>query len=545
VLTPEKINALTKDELSTRLLRHPEYILQLKDPDEDLRKIALTERPDLISELHAPTEADYMAAVREDGLQLRHLLIPSNSLISEALRQNGIAIQYVQNPTRDQQKAAVLSDPFAIQHIKSPHADAIALALKSNGLAIQFIERPTEPQQLLAVKAHPSAISLIDQPTKKVLRAAIENNGLSIEFYDRPAEDLQLLAIESSPKGLAIRYITNPTPKAQEVAYFKNKANLKYLPSPTERVQLDAVNADPENVQWFKPSKKVQQELLKRVKSHPRIFDLVGRVDDKVMEELLDGRKFQEKAEKKLDLPEDLTLEQLRVYRFLDRRHQDETTYNDLKKEPWAKDSPLVPLLRKAAKKGIINKTILAKTRDKEPPSPEEGLGSLIHQADVYSMGFEDRDVFDQIQKAYAVGLTLKDLSELPKDLRVALKKIMREREDPYISHILTAAYVQYTLFGQNVWIHSVKVPALEVLESNKGFEWVPEWLLSKFIRDMRYRAYQKFYVPNSNLREQIYDDPEKVAEAYDTWAPAYLFTEVIIRGIHPLVNGKESWALI
>lgn len=541
----DKVNKMDQDRLKSELLKHPEYILLLKNSTEELRKIALTENPDLISELPVPSDLDYLTAIREDGLLIRHILVPSNKLVMEALSQNGLAIQYIPDPNKDQQKRAVLSDPFSLQFLKKPHADAITAALKENGLCIQFIKKPTEIQQLLAVRSHPSAISLIENPTKRVLEAAIEANGLSIEFCDKPSEELQLLAIRSSEKGLAIRYISEPTPKVQEEAYFKNKENLNFIPDPPEKVQLDAVTVNPDNVALFVPTKAVQELLLTFLKSRPRIFDLVDKVDPTVLKEVLKKSEFYEKIERKVDVPENMTLEQLRLLRFLERKNITSIPAYELKRQDWSKESKLIKtLLKKSAKeKGIISREMVIKTKDTVIPD-QEGLGELILNSKMYLGKFDDPCIFGKEQKAFILGISGKELQDLDKPLRIALKKQIKEQSEPYISHLLNVAYVQYTLLGQDVWIHTVRCPALNVLESRSGLYWVQRWVLAKFIREMRHRSYQKFYAPNSNLRQVLYGDDEKAAAPFDVWPSKALFNTKIIKAKHPLVNGKEAFCL-
>jgi len=542
-----QLNQTSKEKLIDLVQKRPEYILELKEPDRELRKIALMEKPELIKDLSAPTEDDFLDAVREDGLLLEFISSRPKKIIDEALRQNGESIQFVKSPTKQQQKAAVVSEPFAIQYLKDAEEEIKMQAVRGNGLAIQFLDKPSEALQLVAVKQHPSAISLIENPTKKCLTMAIETNGTSIEFVEDPDESLQLLAIENSDKAVALRYIKNPTPKVEREAYFRDKSLLCYLKNPTEDVQLDAIAADPTNILYLeKPTKKVQQLLLKSLDQHPDLLDQVKELDPKVLEEYEEQIAFQEKTERKMPIPEKLNSVQLKILRYMDLRHQDKVLKYDLRKEPWAEEKLVQRLMKRVKGKEITRKQVVEFRQNLDPKSK---LGEMILSEGRFAKVMIRDDVdalFTEDSSCFLVYLNPKHFEnyEIDEKLQEVLNQIVKEHKEPYASKLLSVGYVKYTLFKKDVWIDELGSQLLAAIPEAEGhaLDWLLQWVLDSFVREMRYRAYQKFYIPDNNLRQKLYElEPSSI---YEQLPEKALFQTLIVKGIDPLVNNKECWCL-
>jgi len=75
-----------------------------------------------------PSEADQVAAVKEDDWAIQYIKNPSEAVKLAAVQKNGLAIQFIKNPSEAVQLAAVQKNGLAIQFIKNPCPAAIQLA---------------------------------------------------------------------------------------------------------------------------------------------------------------------------------------------------------------------------------------------------------------------------------------------------------------------------------------------------------------------------------------------------------------------------------
>ena len=77
------------------------------------------------------TEEEKLAAVKQDGLAIKHIKNPSEEVKLEAVGQDGLAIQYIKNPSEKVQLEAVKQDGYAIQYIKTNDDEVILAALET------------------------------------------------------------------------------------------------------------------------------------------------------------------------------------------------------------------------------------------------------------------------------------------------------------------------------------------------------------------------------------------------------------------------------
>ena len=113
-------------------------------------------------------------------------------------------------PTEAEQLTAVEQNGYAIQYIEKPSEQLQLVAVKQDGLSIVDIKNPSEQVQLAAVKQDGLAIGLINNPSEQVQLAAVRQNGFAIEDINNPSEQVQLAAVKQY-RG-SIKYIRNPYP---------------------------------------------------------------------------------------------------------------------------------------------------------------------------------------------------------------------------------------------------------------------------------------------------------------------------------------------
>ena len=134
----------------------------------------------------APTEAEQLAAVEQNGYAIRYIEKPSEQLQLVAVRQNGFAIEDINNPSEEVQLAAVRQNGLAIEDIKTPSEQVKLAAVEQNGWAIQYIDNPSEQVKLAAVAQDGYAIQHIVFPSEEVQLAAVRQNKYAIEYIKNP-----------------------------------------------------------------------------------------------------------------------------------------------------------------------------------------------------------------------------------------------------------------------------------------------------------------------------------------------------------------------
>mgnify|MGYP005924139241 CR=1 FL=1 len=204
-----------------------------------------------------PTEAEQLAAVKQDGYIIRCIKNPSEQVQLAAVKQDGRSIQYIKNPSEQMQLAAVEQNGEAIRYIKTPPEQVQLAAVKQNCYAIQYIDNPSEEAQLAAVKKDWYAIQYIDNPSEEAQLAAVKKDGRAIKYIHNPSEQVQLAAVEEN--YWVIQYINNPSEQVQLAAVKKDGRAIVDIKNPSEQVQLAAVNQD---CRWIRfitnPSEQVQ-----------------------------------------------------------------------------------------------------------------------------------------------------------------------------------------------------------------------------------------------------------------------------------------------
>ena len=210
-----------------------------------------------------PTEAEQLAAVKQDGYIIRYIKNPSEQVQLAAVKQDGRSIQYIKNPSEQMQLAAAIQNGEAIRYIKTPPEQVQLAAVKQDCYAIQYIDNPSEEAQLTAVKKDGRAIKYIHNPSEQVQLAAVEENYWVIQYIDNPSEQVQLAAVKKD--GRAIGDIKNPSEQVQLAAVNQDCRWIRFITNPSEQVQLAAVNQEWRWIRFItNPSEQVQLAAVKQ-----------------------------------------------------------------------------------------------------------------------------------------------------------------------------------------------------------------------------------------------------------------------------------------
>jgi hypothetical protein len=126
------------------------------------------------------------------------------------------------------------------------------------------------------------------------------------------------------------------------------------------------------------------------------------------------------------------------------------------------------------------------------------------------------------------------------------LRDYISQKNEPYLSKMLTISSVQYTIIHRDIWVDDVDASVLSVLSAGdkKSLFFLYIWTLNLFVREMRTRGYQKIYMPQPDMRSLLYGEAVE-NKLIDALAAEALFVSAIINNIDPLVNGKEAHVLL
>ena len=80
--------------------------------------------------------------VQQNGNAIKYVKEPSEELRRLAVQENGLAIHYIKEPSEEVRRLAVQQNGRVIQYIKEPSEEECRLAVQQNGNAMQYIKEP-------------------------------------------------------------------------------------------------------------------------------------------------------------------------------------------------------------------------------------------------------------------------------------------------------------------------------------------------------------------------------------------------------------------
>ncbi len=433
------------------------------------------------------------------------------------------SIKDIEKPSEKVQLAAVKNNSLAIKYIKDPSMKVQLAAVKNDGESIRFIENPSEEVQLIAVKNTGYSIGYIKNPSKAVQLAAVKKDGESIRSIENPSEDLQLIAVNNN--WIAIKYIENPSEKVQLAAVKNHDRVIQYIKDPSEKVQLAAVKKDVLAIKSIKnPSSKVEVYVKKT-------------------------HKIEEHKGNHTNLTEypNLDQDQIAVIRYMDLNNKQEITVKELKTE--FNNSPTIQALIKLRQgKPINKKQILAFTlmlsEDK-----------IVEQIKKYS-DLELTTPWDGVQVIFkgtenkVKVLTMKRDILLPlikaKDV-VLLDAYIKDSNHPHslFKNTVTLSWIRFTVFNKDVWIDEIQTDLPKILKNTEinWMKFLPELILKQFIKFMRSKGYEKFYIPSHDMKLKLYKANPPIS-IYKDLPKKMRFKQEKATNIDKKINGKMIWSL-
>ena len=174
----ETLNMLSRDGLKLR---------DVINPTETMKYVAVLQNPCAIQFVNHSHDALSLIAVGNNGLVLKHIpkLLQNFEICKEAVQQNGLAFQYVcdhigkSNVIRT---SAVRQNGWALKYMLEPSKLVCDSAVEQNGLAISIVPLSfkTEYMLLKAVKQNWLAIKHMKDPSWIVCTEAIFQHPLAI-----------------------------------------------------------------------------------------------------------------------------------------------------------------------------------------------------------------------------------------------------------------------------------------------------------------------------------------------------------------------------
>lgn len=130
-----------KAECRKRLLDYEEELDNGRMTPNDVRMAIVTDYPDAIALVRNQTKELCEAAVRKDGLAIRHIKNPSNALCAMAIEQNPAAFTWMPlNLRRDFCDQALRIDGLMLEHISEQTEELCIAAVLQNPAAMWFVD---------------------------------------------------------------------------------------------------------------------------------------------------------------------------------------------------------------------------------------------------------------------------------------------------------------------------------------------------------------------------------------------------------------------
>ena len=258
--------------------------------------------------------------------------------------------------------------------------------------------------------------------------------------------------------------------------------------------------------------------------SRSNIPELVEILDQALTEirDLRGGPSTEHLSKKVMkQLPPGASADQLALLREFDLRGMDKIPSQEFRKLSWA-NTPWIKSLLDQHK--YLTPKIVS---DSIPKQPSSALDTLhrYQTLDVKTFTMDIQVIWKKPNYAFVVGLPLDHLNEvLPTkgnelgDIRTFAKKNQHPKID---QTTLTVGWVRFTEFDQDVWIDEIQTDLFHLSDNITtlaqthlgGMTAVLRYVVEQFIREMRARGYQKFYLPNLDIKENNYyaDPPESV----------------------------------
>jgi hypothetical protein len=480
-----------------------------------------------------------------------------NDIIMAALKNHGQAIKDIKNPTPEMQVAAVTQDIGSIAFIHGEISEkALEIAVQENGTYIKYSEHPSEHLQILAAQNTYNALSYVKNPTPAAQLSAIERFGFPafkalFDYYDRQGNhqyrnlddrSIFVAMLQKNPIEVLENFNVELTKEEQLIAFEKNPSTYRFM----------------KNKPWLDP------EITKKYEAYQFAIKNKLRKDNRLP---LAGKG---------SITTGLNQDQLRLIRWMDTNNRDSISVKELKSMPWGNSPSLASLVKKTGGRDITRADVMI-FRDMVPTTAlklvseakidvQEWKGSQVmfknHKnivAIYSSTGKELDQALDLDDNAKSI------LSALRQGIGHPIPKTAPSNNDGLLFQPsyrefkddtrYTIGWVRFTQFGKDIWIDEVQTDLLgfygtgtdrkSVLKNEiaSKIKDLTDEILLDFLRRMRRRGVEKFFMPTHDMKKTGYEanPPQSI---YKELPRKMRFKIGTVEDVDPLVNGQEAWIL-
>jgi hypothetical protein len=233
------------------------------------------------------------------------------------------------------------------------------------------------------------------------------------------------------------------------------------------------------------------------------------------------------------ELPAGATADQMALLRWFELKGVDQVKSQELRQDPIAR-LPYVKGLLDANK--ILTPDIVRNTPDSRP---DDALAAIqqVARYDVIPFTMDVQVMFDAKPNwSFVVSIDRDGFRQaFGTDMPAETAQYMGRTNHPNVGRDrLTVGWVRFTEFGRDIWIDEVqtdlmrgvgKIPLPEDLQEQMGgFTPFYRWLMEQFVREMRARGYGRFFLPNLDMKNTLYD-ASPPPSVYEEVPPKVRFT--------------------
>ncbi len=251
-----------------------------------------------------------------------------------------------------------------------------------------------------------------------------------------------------------------------------------------------------------------------------RIYELCEERQEQLDEETggIDTQHFNKPIVK--DLPPGATADQLALLRMFELRGTDQIPSQELRKLPMAKLPYVKDLLDRNK---VLTPDIV---KQNTPVQVVPALRNLQKTQQLFVKPFKMnvQVIWDLPNNAFIVTVPLTKFEEtfgmpIPKMISKYVKHTNHPNAGPYN---LTIGWVRFTEFDNDLWIDEIQSDLSDKLDDDRidendlaglnaflqvlgGMTAISRYITEQFIKEMRSRGYEKFYLPNMNIKKKMY----------------------------------------
>ena len=181
---------------------------------------------EIINEADTINVKNVKALLRDHPEAILHMHDPSDDLIIYAMKEMGDTEYFIskfKNPSEKVLLAAIQIDPGVITSIRRPTENMWMIAIKDDPSVIGDMKKQTPAMQMMAYNADPSSLKFISKPTPELVKLAVENGHAKYlpHAIDITDTKTQLDAVKHDIR--AVYHIKNMKPTVLKWLFKTNK----------------------------------------------------------------------------------------------------------------------------------------------------------------------------------------------------------------------------------------------------------------------------------------------------------------------------------